>query len=202
MMEKPAKIDRRIVKTRAAINNAFLELLSEKDFQLITINDIADRANVNRGTVYLHYTDKYDLLDQNIEAHVNWLHDFCGTNGESLETGAAFEELEAVFTYLEQKYSFFSVLFASGRTAAFRERMLRYVSASLMTKLKARQTRTEIDDELNAQFMASAFVGIVEWWIVRSMPHPPAYMAAQLRLLYAKNDLLDEQSQDPNAAKE
>jgi AcrR family transcriptional regulator len=43
--------------------------LGERDFEQITINDIADRANVNRGTIYLHDTDKFDLLDQCIEMY-------------------------------------------------------------------------------------------------------------------------------------
>lgn len=66
-------MDRRIQKTKDAIIKAFVELMAEKNFEQITINEIADRADVNRGTVYLHYVDKYDLLDQCIETHLNKL---------------------------------------------------------------------------------------------------------------------------------
>lgn len=55
--------DRRIRKTKAAIEKALLDLLEKKDFSHITINDIANEANVNRGTIYFHYEDKYDLLN-------------------------------------------------------------------------------------------------------------------------------------------
>jgi AcrR family transcriptional regulator len=47
--------------------------MTEKGFDDITIQDISDRANVNRGTIYLHYTDKYDLLDKMMEEHINKL---------------------------------------------------------------------------------------------------------------------------------
>lgn len=57
------KVDRRITKSQEAIKKALIELMSEKSFDDITIQDIADRANVNRGTIYLHYLDKFDLLD-------------------------------------------------------------------------------------------------------------------------------------------
>ncbi|WP_277408505.1 TetR/AcrR family transcriptional regulator [Lacrimispora xylanisolvens] len=60
-------MDRRIKKTRQLIMDTFIDLLSEKEFEKITINDIAERADINRGTVYLHYMDKYDLLDKCIE---------------------------------------------------------------------------------------------------------------------------------------
>ncbi|MNC17857.1 Bacterial regulatory protein, tetR family [compost metagenome] len=50
-----SKVDRRIGKTQEAIKNAVIELMSEKNFDDITIQDISDRANVSRGTIYLHY---------------------------------------------------------------------------------------------------------------------------------------------------
>ena len=42
-------MDRRIQKTRQAIMNTFVDLLTEKGFNKITINGIADRASINRG---------------------------------------------------------------------------------------------------------------------------------------------------------
>ena len=66
-----AKVDRRILKTQESLKKVVIELMTEKNFDDITIQDIADRANVNRGTIYLHYQDKFDLLDKVIEAHIN-----------------------------------------------------------------------------------------------------------------------------------
>ena len=48
------KEDRRVRKTRSAIKSSFIELLNEKELEKITIQDIADRADINRGTFYLH----------------------------------------------------------------------------------------------------------------------------------------------------
>lgn len=50
--------DRRIVKTKAALFNAFLDLLSEKLFEDITVNEICERADIRRATFYKHYNDK------------------------------------------------------------------------------------------------------------------------------------------------
>lgn len=60
------KLDPRVKRTRALISNAFSEVLHEKGFQNISVQDIAERAGVNRTTFYLHFTDKFDLLDYNI----------------------------------------------------------------------------------------------------------------------------------------
>lgn len=56
--------DLRVIKTQEAIKTAFLQLISKKGFVAITINDIAQQARINRSTFYLHYTDKYALLNQ------------------------------------------------------------------------------------------------------------------------------------------
>jgi AcrR family transcriptional regulator len=187
-MEAATKIDRRIVKTKEAINKAFLELFSEKEFEQITINDISERANVNRGTVYLHYSDKYDLLDKCIDDHLSKLIAFCNLNEINLGRITTVSELKPVFVYFEENFLFFSIALSNRRTSVFRERLLQFVSTNVKKKLDMHDLHSVIDNELNAQFMASAYVGIVEWWIQHKMPHPPEFMAEQLWRLFERNE--------------
>lgn len=77
-----SKVDRRIAKSQEAIKKAVIELISEKNFDDVTIQDIPDRANVNRGTIYLHYVDKFDILDKLIEEHINKLREICHSASE------------------------------------------------------------------------------------------------------------------------
>ena len=56
--------DRRVRRTRARLEQAMLELLREKDARSITVRELTERADVNRGTFYAHYKDVFDLLDQ------------------------------------------------------------------------------------------------------------------------------------------
>ncbi|MDU1453787.1 MAG: TetR/AcrR family transcriptional regulator [Paeniclostridium sordellii] len=50
--------------TNLKIRSAFSDLLNEKGINNLTVSDITRKANINRGTFYLHYIDKYDLLEQ------------------------------------------------------------------------------------------------------------------------------------------
>ena len=59
--------DRRVRKTKKQLRGALTSLLLEKDISRVTVRDVADLADVNRGTFYAHYSDVYDLLHQNIE---------------------------------------------------------------------------------------------------------------------------------------
>ena len=56
------KIDRRVKKTKASIRRAFNELILKKDFTSITVSEIANLADINRKTFYLHYNSIADIL--------------------------------------------------------------------------------------------------------------------------------------------
>lgn len=55
--------DRRSRRTVRLLKQSFRELVEEKGFEAVTVRDIAERADVNRGTFYAHFPDKYGLLD-------------------------------------------------------------------------------------------------------------------------------------------
>lgn len=72
MLEKPQaepKSDPRIRRTRQMIQQAMNELMAEKSFVQITVQDITKKAGVNRATFYAHYVDKYDLVNAIIRDH-------------------------------------------------------------------------------------------------------------------------------------
>ena len=60
---KERKVDRRIIKTKRAICNALTDILGQKDINDITIKEIADRADVNRKTIYNYYTGIHEIID-------------------------------------------------------------------------------------------------------------------------------------------
>jgi len=60
------KEDPRITRTRNLILGAFMELLSDKGFQAMTVQDVTEKAGINRATFYDRFTDKYALLDYSI----------------------------------------------------------------------------------------------------------------------------------------
>lgn len=62
-----SRVDLRIIKTRANIKNTFIELLFEKEFNEITIQNILDKALINRSIFYKHYSDKYELAEQLVD---------------------------------------------------------------------------------------------------------------------------------------
>ncbi|MFB5675190.1 TetR/AcrR family transcriptional regulator [Paenibacillus terreus] len=178
------KVDRRILKTQEALKKAVIELMTEKSFDEITIQDLSDRANVSRGTIYLHYQDKYDLLDKLIEAHMNELREICLSSAD-LE----YVEAELLwFEYFERHYLFFSTMLASKGAPFFRTRFLELVVSVLHEDSCQTEGRNEeFHSDLVIEFFASAIVGIVEWWFKNEKPYSPQVMAEQVGKLLERN---------------
>jgi len=63
MLPNEEKLDPRVKRTRSLILRAFEELLAEKNFESISVQDVTEKAQINRATFYAHFQDKYALLD-------------------------------------------------------------------------------------------------------------------------------------------
>ncbi|NRF96008.1 TetR/AcrR family transcriptional regulator [Paenibacillus frigoriresistens] len=178
------KVDRRVLKSQEAIKKAVLELMAEKSFDDITIRDISDRANVNRGTIYLHYMDKFDLLDKIIEEHISNLRELCQSASEM-----TFKEGNYVwFEYFANNHLFFSTMLNTKSAAYFRSRFLDLVVQEYKTEVDVTEGKNQgLSEDVILQFFGAAVVGAVEWWFRSGMPLPPRVMAEQTGVLLDRN---------------
>src|SRR5690242_13310 len=67
-MKQQKAPDRRIQRTRQLLLDSLIQLILEKGYESITVQDIIDRANVGRSTFYSHFQDKEDLLLSGFES--------------------------------------------------------------------------------------------------------------------------------------
>ena len=68
MEQQGTRLDRRARRTRTLLQHAFLEVLRQKRFDSITIQDITEQADVSRTTFYAYFPDKYALLEATLRA--------------------------------------------------------------------------------------------------------------------------------------
>lgn len=178
------RVDRRIAKSQEAIKKAVIELMSEKNFDDITIQDISDRANVSRGTIYLHYMDKYDLLDKLIEEHIKEMREIC-------ESASELDFIDANlpwFEYLKTNYLFFSTMLASKGAHSFRSQFHAFLIEEFKDEVDIKEGKNHgLNEEIILQFIVTSYVGIVEWWITNEMPYSPHVMAEQVGILLERN---------------
>lgn len=164
---------------------AVIELMIEKKFDQITIQDISDRADVSRRTIYLHYMDKFDLLDKLIKEHIDEMRDICDTTVDDVD----YTDMGLLwFEYFESHYLFFSAVLASKGGSFFRDRFLKFFLQELEKKEPEGGNQGITDGEhVDIQFLGAAIVGVVEWWFKNGKPHPPSFMAGRLGSLLERN---------------
>lgn len=182
-------MDRRIVRSRQMIMQAFIGLLGEQEFERVTIQGIADRANVNRGTIYLHFTDKYDLLEQSVETYLMMLADSCvPEDGPTNELSR--DLLIRAFTYLKEHAEIYRVLITNKGIPTFRHRMTQMIEVNITLVVNQMKLETGIHKDVLAQFLSVSITGLIEWWVVQSMPYTPEEMVEQMaRILEARLQL-------------
>lgn len=108
----------RSTKTRARIKEAFIELIGEKGLESLTVSDITRRAEINRGTFYLHFVDKYDLLEQLEDETVSKLQAILLSNRKIPEADLDLvfppELIKNAIQYLKNDYEFVSTIAGPG----------------------------------------------------------------------------------------
>lgn len=179
-------MDRRVRKTRERLFEALIGLLKEKNFERITLQEIAERADVNRGTVYLHFEDKFDLLNRCIETYLQQLNDSCrpANAAEAPEVS-----MLRTFEYLESRFEIYSVLLRGDSLPAFRVRLSELLRQGVEEQFDRSVRDERVNREIAVQFVTTAMAGLLEWWIVRSMPYPAAEMVRQLAILLQDHGL-------------
>ncbi|WMJ89220.1 TetR/AcrR family transcriptional regulator [Anaerocolumna sp. MB42-C2] len=173
-------MDRRIKKTRQLIMDTFLDLLAEKGFEKITINDIAERADINRGTVYLHYVDKFDLLDKCIETYVELLLNHCANSADTTLNPSAFQ---SIFEYLEENFTIYKLLLNNERFGFFRSRLYAIIAQTVTEVIGVKSENNAFSNGATTHFLTSGFIGVLEWWINNSMPCNVQEITEQLMFL-------------------
>jgi AcrR family transcriptional regulator len=182
MVKGSIKMDRRIEKSKQAIMDAFMILILKKDLESITVGEIAEKANVNRGTVYLHFTDKYDLRDKCLDNYLTQLTKAC-IQDHKVEKITSKSSLIRVFEHLEVNYEIYSAMLSNKESSVFRKRMKEIFKDGLISRIDL--SEQEVNKEISVEFLVSAGVGVLEWWIYNSKPYPAPIIAEQLWQLFS-----------------
>lgn len=188
---KEKTMDRRIQKTRKVIMETLVELMSRKDFEKITINEIAEGANVNRGTIYLHFVDKYDLLNQCVESSLTQLAKYCEIG--MAEGVSQKESIESTFEYMEEHAFLYKTLLNNNGVTAFRNKLMDILLLSIGKQMDIGGMKNIMKNDILIQFIASGTVGVMVWWITNSMPYSAKDVTEQVWELLERNQMIPDE---------
>ena len=160
------KMDRRVRRTRALMQNALVELMNEKPFSEITAKDITEKADLNRATFYLHYNSVFELLDELEDGVVK-------SFSEELEKLEVMEDgpweyplIKNVWDFADENKKLCRCLLLNPRSDRLAEKFIDTM------KKKAAETRErgipgaapEVQESV-FQFIACGSMGLVKQWL-------------------------------------
>jgi AcrR family transcriptional regulator len=191
-------VDRRVQKTRKLLQDALIELVSEKGYESVSIREILDKANVGRSTFYAHFQDKdqllhsiLDRLNELFEQHEKLFLDTKKnfSNADIMNLTHEFSPTRSLFQFIGQNHRFFKAMLGNRGYGIFAKPVYDYVFAhvhGLFTKpiqdeafahlhepfkmLRSHESDGSLESEIAAHYFVSALMGILVWWVEKDMP--------------------------------
>lgn len=164
------KIDSRSRRTRDALGDALVELMQERPFKSITVQDVLDRAEVGRSTFYTHYRDKDDLFLSDVEDFWEMMTSMLERRGEQSNRVAPVREL---FSHIGEVGDFRKSVVDSGKAHDVMELGQGHFARAIEQRLKklcAAQGIASRNFTVEAHAFAGALFASLNWWIDRGMP--------------------------------
>ncbi|MFF5997099.1 TetR/AcrR family transcriptional regulator [Lysinibacillus sp. KU-BSD001] len=191
-----SKQDRRVVKTKKEIRQAFTTLLEEKSFDAITVQDLTERANINRGTFYLHYQDKYDLLEQCEDEILEKLREI-GKNLSVSDLRSLLKEemyfplFVRFFECFQENAPFMRVILGPNGDPSFHGKMKQVMLDNLWSHFisKMDTSKFAIPIDILTTYVSSAHLGVVQHWLNEGMKQSPKEITAILIKIITKGPL-------------
>lgn len=164
-MNKAGEENRSVRHTRRRLREGLLRLLEEKPIYAISVKELTELADVNRGTFYFHYQDIYDLLGSMEDAFFEQLdHTLSEHPVRGSEDGYPY--LHAIFSFLGENRDFCRIMLGPYGDMQFVDRVKQRVDAqcSFIWQLLAPETDRQRYAMYNA-FIINGCIGLLQEWL-------------------------------------
>lgn len=182
-MQKTTHIDRRVVKTKRAIKEAFAKLLTQKDINDITISDIAAEANINRKTFYNYYGGIYEVVGE-IEDDIVRLIDKevtgIGFQNSLQSPYLVFEKLTKV---INTDTDFFGYLLGMNANVSLESKIADLLKSKFKMFVLQDVEISELRLNLMTEFIISGMVAVYRRWFNSDRSEPIETISEEMKLL-------------------
>ncbi|AAU23765.1 TetR/AcrR family transcriptional regulator [Bacillus licheniformis] len=177
------KKDRRVKRTKKMIRDALSELMKNKAFEEISVTDITKKADINRGTFYLHYEDKYDLLDQSEEEIIQEInkiakrsiHSMDVLNQDVIDHPLTF--VVDIFQYIKENEVFMKAVLGPKGPGSFRLKFKSVLISNLKRLKTAIRTDPIVPEDYLISYITGAHISVMQQWLENGMKETPHDMA-------------------------
>ncbi|MEN1895647.1 TetR/AcrR family transcriptional regulator C-terminal domain-containing protein [Staphylococcus nepalensis] len=169
-------MDRRIRRTIKSIESGFIQLLKTYTIEEITIQQIADEADINRATFYTYYQDKYDLLSELEDKEINRIKENIDYEKLSNKAINDVNDLNSLLNNVPQhvikiilnNIELYEVLFSMKRQSTIEEKLSETVAQNLITVLHNETNINGIPFRYFHSFVSGAMISTIKFWVLDS----------------------------------
>jgi AcrR family transcriptional regulator len=181
-------MDRRVQRTQDVLHQALISLMIEKGYEVITVQDILDRANVGRSTFYAHYVGKQDLLRSGLKHLKQHLltHQRAALALKGTPRERAFAFSLALFEHVHSyRPVYHAIVGRQSGTIVISE--LRTLLAELVQNdlktLSPNEHSSDVPKNAVIHFVVGALISVITWWLDERSKLSPAEADAIFRRL-------------------
>ncbi|MBI9047215.1 MAG: TetR/AcrR family transcriptional regulator [Anaerolineaceae bacterium] len=160
---------RKKIRTRKQLEKATYDLLLEKGYDAITIQDIVDRADLGRGTFYLHFRDKEEVVWSFIESSLNTTdslaHELVARDPDKPNFEVGFVN---IFNYVKENRELFEIMIGNKGHAAVTLRVQDWLARDLEREMRegfAPKPATNFPLDVTSQILTGAIIRLAIWWL-------------------------------------
>ncbi|MGN8646458.1 TetR/AcrR family transcriptional regulator [Gracilibacillus sp. HCP3S3_G5_1] len=175
--------DRRVRKSKQSLKDALMSLLKKKTLQQITVTEIVQVANLNRGTFYKHYQYKEELLEEMVDDIIKDLINSYREpykKGEHISVDNLSVSAIKIFDHVQSHKDFYTIIVKSNALVGLQNRICRQLKDLMAEVVEESLQLKEIEWNLLASYQAYAIWGLIIEWINQEFKYSAAYMSNQL----------------------
>lgn len=177
-MSKALTESRRTQYTQRALQDALIELLTDKPLSRITVRELCEKADVNRSTFYAHYRDTASLLHDIEEDAIDWVRGTLQQLLEQPDVESVGRVIEHICQYIADNRSHLRVLMSTKADLGFQQRLLGliYGRNDVVAQLQPQGVSPE-EAEMRVRFAVSGSVGLLQYWLSTDLEASPEAVA-------------------------
>jgi len=180
MAEEPKKEDRRVRRTKKMLTQALTELLQQKQVKEITVRELTELADMNRGTFYLYYKDIFDMLEKIEDDLFEQLNEIFAHHEREVVTAQTRPILLELFQFIAENREMCQVLLSPNGDMNFLHRLNEVLREKCLQVYRAVTPGggdgTDVFD-YQYSFIVFGCAGIIRAWVSRQCPESPRQMA-------------------------
>lgn len=171
--------DRRVRKTKKQLRQGLTELLETKSAKDITVRELSDLVDINRGTFYLHYKDIFDMIEQTEEEMFEDFQNALDQHPSTALNGKPLPMLIDVFRFVAGNADMCRALIGKNGDLAFVNRLKNLVKDRCLNDwMKLFNTEKSQNFEYFYSFIVAGCIGLFQNWLENGLKESPEHMAS------------------------